>query len=632
MRALCAALAALFLLSAAPAAAEERITSFLSDVAVQEDSSLEVTETIDVVSQGDRIRRGIYRDFPTRYRRPDGSQVRVGFEFHGATRNGRPEPAAVEALSNGVRIRIGSADTLIDRGRHRYVIRYRTTRQIGRFADYDELYWNATGNGWEFPIRVAQARIRLPSPVPLAQRAAYTGPQGSTDTNANVTSEQPGEILFRTTWPLAPYEGLTVAVAWPKGVIPEPDERTRLGWWIADYGPPIVGAFGLLMILAFYYVAWQRAGRDPRPGPMVPLFTPPDELSPPAMRYIVQMSADNRSFAAALVDMGVRGHVRIHEEGGGWLTSTVRKIERLEGSEPLPQEEQAALAQLVTTGGTIEMKQANHAKFSSARKALEKVLKKRFEGVMFHRNYGWAAAGLAVLVTALWLSAAAVSLSTGIGSPLESSVAIGTIATAAVVLMLLNRFEVVGRYMLIFDVFLFAGVALFLGAPLFFQALAIGWWLPFLLPALSIPLVLSGFWWMSAPTANGREVLDRIAGFKHYLSVTERERLDRLTPPEDTPELFERYLPYAIALGVENRWAKRFAAVLAAAAAQGQQGFAWYSGSRSPWTDSGRFARSVGSSLATSVSSASSAPGSSSGSGGGGRSGGGGGGGGGGGW
>ena len=93
-------------------------------------------------------------------------------------------------------------------------------------------------------------------------------------------------------------------------------------------------------------------------------------------------------------------------------------------------------------------------------------------------------------------------------------------------------------------------------------------------------------------------MLDRIAGFKQYLSITERERLDRMTPPEDTPELFERYLPYAIALGVENRWADRFAGVLAAAAAQGQQGFAWYSGSGSPWNNPGGFVNSVGSSLA----------------------------------
>ena len=163
-------------------------------------------------------------------------------------------------------------------------------------------------------------------------------------------------------------------------------------------------------------------------------------------------------------------------------------------------------------------------------------------------------------------------------------------------------------------------------------ALGSGWWFPLLLPVLALPVVVSGFWWMSAPTTDGRQVLDRIAGFKHYLSITERERLDRMTPPEDTPELFERYLPYAIALGVENRWAARFAGVLAAAAASGQQGFAWYSGSNSPWNDADGFARSVGSSLASTVSSASTAPGSSSGSGGGGSSGGGGGGGGGGGW
>jgi hypothetical protein len=493
MLALRAALAALLALAAAPAVAQERITSFASDIAVQEDSSVEVTETIDIVSEGDRIRRGIYRELPTRYRGAGGRQVRVGFDFHGATRNGRPEPAAVEPMSNGVRIRIGSADTLIDPGRHRYVIRYRTTRQIGRFADFDELYWNATGSGWEFPIEVAQARIRLPSPITFIQKAAYTGPQGSTDSNAQVVSEQPGEILFRTTWPLAPFEGLTIAAAWPKGAVAQADERTRLGWWIADYGPPIVGGFGLLTILAFYYVAWQRAGRDPRPGPMVPLFTPPDELSPPAMRYIVEMNADNRAFAAALVDMGVRGHVRIHEEGGGWLSSATRKIERLAGSEPLPQEQEEALAQLVSTGETIEMQQKNHAKFSAARNELEKVLKKRFEGVMFHRNYGWAAAGVAVLIAALWLSAATVALSTGIFTLPEIGVPVGAILTTVLLLLFVNKLGSVGNCLLVGGAVLFAFLGLALGLPLLFEALNSGWWLPFALPALSIPLVLSGF-------------------------------------------------------------------------------------------------------------------------------------------
>ena len=141
---------------------------------------------------------------------------------------------------------------------------------------------------------------------------------------------------------------------------------------------------------------------------------------------------------------------------------------------------------------------------------------------------------------------------------------------------------------------------------------------------------------MAAPTREGRAVMDKIAGFQRYLSITEENRLEVLHPPEKTPELFERFLPYAIALGVENRWADRFSSVLAAAAAdpsRQQSGYmGWYVGSQNAWTDPGRFASTVGGALASSVASAATAPGSSSGSGGGGFSGGGGGGGGGGGW
>ncbi len=633
VRVLGATFAALALFAAAPAAAEERIKSFVSDVAIQPDSSLDVTETIVVRSEGERIRHGLYRDFPTLYRAPNGGRVRVGFTFGSAERDGRPEPAEVEPLSNGVRMRIGSADSEIPPGEHRYVIRYRTTRQIGRFGDYDELYWNATGNGWIFPIDVAEARIRLPSPAAFGQRAVYTGAQGATSQNAEVIAERPGEIAFRTTWPLGAYEGLTVAVAWPKGIVGEPEENTKLGWWLSDYGPPIAGGLGLIGLLAFYFTAWQRAGRDPRPGTVVPIFNPPDDLSPAGMRYVQEMDADNRSFAAALVDMGVRGHIKITEEDGGWLSGDTRRIERLSSSSPLPDEERDALADLLSTGEIIAMKQENHSKFSAAKKALEDSLKKRYEGKLFKRNYGWAIAGVAIFVAALWIAAAAVVMATGVGAPAELGVAIGATITTILLLLLMNRTTAAaGKCLLVGAAFLSGFAALAFGLPLFTLALDTGWWFPLLLPALAAPIVLSAFWWMSAPTADGRRVLDHIAGFKQYLSITERERLDRMTPPEDTPEIFEKYLPYAIALGVENRWAKRFAGVLAAAAAQGQQGFAWYSGSHSPWDDADGFTRSVGSSLASSVSSASTAPGSSSGSGGGGSSGGGGGGGGGGGW
>jgi uncharacterized membrane protein len=209
----------------------------------------------------------------------------------------------------------------------------------------------------------------------------------------------------------------------------------------------------------------------------------------------------------------------------------------------------------------------------------------------------------------------------------QVGVVFGSLSVAAL-LWLAFHDSTVGKCLLTLVGVAAFGVAIAFGMPVLNAALNSGWWLPLTLPLLAAPIVLSAFWWMAAPTAEGRKVLDHIAGFKQYLSITEGERLDRMTMPRDTPAIFEKYLPYAIALGVENHWAKRFEGILAAASAQGQQGFAWYSGSSSPWSAPTSFVDSVGSSLSSAVGSASTAPGSS----GGGSSGGGGGGGGGGGW
>lgn len=627
-------LAAFALASVSVAAqAEERILRFVSDVQIRKDASLDVTETIDVRAEQNAINHGIFRDFPTRYKGPHGSQVRVGFEFQNATLDGDPVRATTEAVRNGVRIKLGDPDTLVDVGEHRYVLHYRTTRQVGRFKDFDELYWNATGNGWQFPIDLAEARIRLPEAAKFGQRSTYTGPQGSTSSNAVVSEERPGEIAFRTTTALNPHEGLTVAVAFPKGVIAAPSESERTRWWLADCGPPIVGVLSLLGLCVFYYFAWARAGRNPRAGTVVPLFSPPDQLTPAAMRYVTKMGADNRAFAAALVDMGVRGHIRLVEEEGGFFSRDKTRIERSEGAEPLSAEEAAALDKLCAPGESIMMVQKEHEKFSSAQKALSDHLKEAYEGKLFNRNWGWAVAGLILFAAALWVTAAAITAATGGASAWTILITLGCIAVAAMLAPLIHDASSTGKCLLIVGMLIAGGLAFASGMPVFFEALNSGWMLPLLFPALGLALVIPAFWWIAAPTKEGRGVLDRIAGFKQYLSITEQERLDRMHPPEeDTPQLFERYLPYAIALGVENRWAERFAGVLAAAAAQGQQGFGWYSGHSDPWNNPGRFAESVGSSLSSTVSSASTAPGSSSGSGGGGSSGGGGGGGGGGGW
>ena len=112
----------------------------------------------------------------------------------------------------------------------------------------------------------------------------------------------------------------------------------------------MLGLLSLIGLCSFYYFAWQRAGRDPRSGTVVPIFSPPDDLTPAGMRYVVKMNADNRAFAAALVDMGVRGHIRMSEEDPGWLSSKKIRLERLASDDPLPEEEQAALSDICAAG------------------------------------------------------------------------------------------------------------------------------------------------------------------------------------------------------------------------------------------------------------------------------------------
>jgi hypothetical protein len=618
----------------------ERIISFVSDISVNRDASLDVTETIRVMAEGRDINHGIYRDFPTRYER-GGRRVRVGFEVLSVERDGRPERFSPEGIGNGVRVKMGSADVTVPPGEHTYVLRYRTTHQVGFFPDRDELYWNVTGNDWMFPIDSAEVRIRLPQPVQWGERSVYTGEQGSTARDGRVVSESPAQIVLRTTAPLRAYEGFTVGVAWPKGVITEPPPPSAAAQWLADYGPIPAAFLALGGLCWFYYYAWKRAGRGPVAGTVVPLFEPPAGMSAAAIRYVRRMGYDNRAFAAAIVESGVRGKLRLEEGEKGWFSSATTTIHRTGDAGDMPAPERAMLGSLFGAGDAIEMDKSNHATFRAAQKALQDGLEAAYFGKLFLTNKGWAWVGLILMLAAILFVATFIGM-------VDPYAELGEAVTPALGFLLLagsiwagkgSRLAVTGGsiWLAVLSVLLgiCGGIFVLIAAAL---VISTGWVAAILAlfsPLLALPLVLSAFSWMAAPTREGRTVMDQIAGFERYLSITEEDRLEALHPPEKTPELFERFLPHAIALGVENRWAGKFAGVLAAASADpSRQGssMGWYAGSHNVWSNPGMFATAVGASLVSTTASASTAPGSSSGSGGGGSSGGGGGGGGGGGW
>ena len=593
------AFASLICISAARA--DERILSYDSVITVQADGSLNVRETLHVRAEGNQIRRGIYRDFPTLYPGRNGEHFDVGFDFRSAQRDGSPEPWHSETHGNGVRIYLGSKDVMLPPGEHTYELEYRADHELGFFADHDELYWNVTGNGWDFPIDSATARVLLPEGVPESEvnLEAYTGPQGAKGTNYSARMDH-GVPFFATTGGLGGHEGLTIVVTWPKGFITPSVERASSAsafstflqnhgmgadgvWVLRDARPAVFGIGGLALLLIYYLWIWNRVGRDPPGLIIIPEYAPPPNISPGGMRFLTRMRYDDRCFAADVLNLAVKGHLIVEEASLGFLGKTKKFTlvkQQSPTAKPLSAEEQTLHARIFASGPRVTLDNENYKAVQPVKWFHGRTLKARFMPSVFRINGGWHALGI-----------------------------LGSIAIIVALVMCVDRYVVPPWYFV---------------TPLGLATSA----------SVVVAFAANGVFGklLKAPTAAGQAMLDHVRGFKMYLEVAEGEDLKHVTtpPPPLTPDLFHAFLPAALALGVEQRWSERFAQVFADHPEAANP--AWYSGSS--WGFEPRRCVFFESQLAvqSAISSASTAPGSSSGSSGGGSSGGGGGGGGGGGW
>jgi len=551
------------LFSQAPLAAEERILLYDIDIEVEQSGDLTITEQITVNAEGNNIRRGIFRTFPTKYKDRLGNRYSVDFDVIEVLRDGASEPFFTENLSNGVKVYIGSEHTFLDPGVYTYTLKFRTDRQIGFFDDFDELYFNAIGGDWAFEIDSAVVRVDLPEGADIIQYAAYSGPAGSTDCACNVFAAQKA-VTYSTTRSLQPGDWFTIAVGWQKGIVHEPSGIQKAARFLLDNKNVIIGLFGLMFTFWFYYRAWEKVGRDPGRGTIIPRFDPPKGFTPAATRYLMKMAFSQKSFIASIVNMAVKGYLKIVQDE----KKKYQLIKLREDTSELSEGEKAIAGALFSYDDSIDLDNKNHRKFSNARLGLQQVLKTEFQKGLFNVNASYSLKG--VLMSVLFVALTFVSTTSGMPATL--------VITVSFFVMI-----IVFAYLL------------------------------------------------KAPTLIGRKIMDEIEGFEMYLNTAEKERMEVLHEPEMTPERFEKYLPYAIALGVENGWGRKFETQVSKSIRESYRP-GWYDAPvRGHFYFSG-FASDLGSSFSSAISSASTPPGSSSGSGGGGSSGGGGGGGGGGGW
>ena len=645
---------------AGAADAAEVIHKFESVVQLAKDGTLTVTETVRVRAEGRAIRRGIYRDFPMTFTNAGGRERDVDFKLLDVTRDGRPEPHFIENHSRYVRIYAGDKDVTVATGDHTYVFRYRTARQVRWFdgnleSNLPELNWNVTGNFWNFPIQSAAYRLELvPGARPL-RWTAFTGPRGARGTDWRGAIDDAGVLTVETTRPLAAGDGLTVVAALPTDAVEPPSAQTEFWYSILDNRHWIFSGVGFVLVLVYYVAAWRAVGRDPKRGTIIPLFHPPDGVSPALANYIDNWGFGRsrwRAFTAAALSLAVRGLITFDQRDDKFILKF--KADAPPGTR-LPPGERTILDWVKGQGIAAVIDRANGKSVAKVGGDFVSKIESESKDRFFRRNLGYALAGVAMTVAVI------------IGVLMVGGLRENDIG--ALVLLIFGSFFL-GMFIVPVALSLFGGgrspalirvvmslavlgimLSIVVSAMRTFLPSGVGEAVPVigrfiaaypfafvLLPAFA---ALNGlfFFLMRAPTALGRPIMDQLAGLRLYIETAEADRLN-MQAPEITAERFEALLPYAVALNLEKPWSNAFAAALRRAhpgeiAPMSHYQPGWTGGSGWTGTDFGTAVAasmiSASSALASAVPVSSSSSGFSSGGGGGG-SGGGGGGGGGGGW
>lgn len=557
--------------AATPAAAQRSlaIKQFDAAVAVNQDGTVDVTETITVQFSGKW--NGVYRTVPVQYHTPQGFSWTLRLEDVSAT-DGQGTPLKVEQQRERHYMKYKLWVPGAEDATRTVVFHYRAANGLRFFEDHDELYWNLTGDEWDVPIEAVSALIQLPQAATGVRAIAFNGAYGSTAQDAEVAIEG-HTVRVTMPHPLGFHEGVTAVVGWDKGAVVAPTAAKKTMGFLATNWPlalPIPVFVGMLLL-------WFRVGRDPEERPVSAQYEPPSGLTPAEAGTLLDESVDMRDITATVVDLAVNGHIKIEEREEkhlfGLISNTDYLFHRQEpkpGSRPLEPHEQRMMDGLfsgaVRSVALSDLDQEFYTHLPGIRSGIYDRLIARglYRSRPDHVKGRWVGAGV-VLGAVVAMGGAVLGARLGM-TPLPFVV--GGFLSAVIVVLF-------GRIM----------------------------------PARSIA---------------GARAYEGTRGFEEFLRRVESDRFARVVK---TPEMFEKFLPYAMAFGVEKRWAGAFQGIV-------REPPSWYVGNNAIGFNPGGFSSRLGALSTRAASTMSSSPRSSGGSGfgGGGSSGGGGGGGGGGGF
>ncbi|MBD3208460.1 MAG: DUF2207 domain-containing protein [Candidatus Nealsonbacteria bacterium] len=391
-----------------------------------------------------------------------------------------------------------------------WTVKYRVHGGLGFYDDWDELYWNVVFADRDVRVKQSEARIHLPEGVERKdlKTKLFVGPEGSKNQSNNIQVVDNKTVRF---WArsIDPGHFMTVVVGWPKGIVEKPAfyRNEVLNWTVL-----FVGAGLFIFVFIKTFMLWKEKGQDPKIDKTIMAeYSPPDDLPPAIFGILVDQNVETRDITATIVDLAVRGYLRIveKEEKFGFIKHKKYFLEkRKEADKDLLSFEKKIMRILFASGDTVsldhlqktfykkipDIKDSFYREVEKTGYFLENIEKTR-------RKYAKTGfkmlAGGVVLVFFFWF---------------------------------INVFydAFFSRYIIQF---------LILEASIFFSSL----------------IVFAFSYYMPIMTTDGKEAKWKLLGFKEYLQKAEKLRMER-----ETVETFSKYLPYAMVLGVEKKWAERF--------------------------------------------------------------------------
>lgn len=543
----------------------EAIISFESKINVNPDNSINVTEVI-VYTTGAEARHGILRDITTL----SAQKKKMAIENISVTdENFEPYNFEVTKSFNNINLKIGDAGTTFT-GQKIYIIKYTATKAVGQFETFDEIYWNVTGNSWKMPIQQASATITLPTGAVSQQQACYYGAKGSKDSCQSSNTDN--KYFFKSPTLLNPQAGLTIAVGFPKGFVTAYSQSEKMNDFLQRYLPWFFAITLSLITFIVCYYWWEKYGRDPKGrDTIIPQYTPPADITPIEAYGIVKQSVSFRSLPAEIIYLATQGYLQ---------------IKQLDDKDF----ELVLLKQPTDLKNDFDIKIVEA--FFKDKKINESIVMSEVESTFYRK--------VSPIVDTVLDSLVKKDIYKNLGRMKRNSVALFIIIYFISWPIIFFASQLTN--------FLFAGNVIILYTGFI----------------TSLIIILAFYYLSPAKTEKGVALKEYLLGLKDYLRIAEKDRLEFHNAPEKTPEVFEKLLPYAMALGVLDIWTKEFDEILTTPPS-------WYTGLNNTAFSAHTFGQSLNGfalSTITSISPASSSSGSS----GGGFSGGGGGGGGGGSW